>query len=251
MDVLAGSARQREQQTHVRLLSLIWRGTRDCFDQMISFAMYSMLWWLCVIVIIPGPAATLALYAVCDPRRRIDHPEFSDAVAVFRSGFIRSWKVALVTVPFLLILAWNLFFFAGTDHVLIALVPLWLIMFVILFVVTFYAFSRAATMESGPRNALRGAMYVLASRPFLSLGLSVVLLGVGSLFSVTVLPMVLLGPALFACIVNRVVLDTLGVPVIDPDSPTEERVVEKERGVNLDPSFIARLKGTKRVPRPE
>lgn len=235
----------------MRLFRLIWRGTRDLFDQLISFAMYSMLWWLCVILIIPGPPATLTLFSICDPRRRIDHPEFRDAVEIFKASFLRSWKVALVSLPFPLILAWNLVFFAGTDHVLVALVPLWLIMFVILFVASFYAMSVAAAMESGPRNALRGAMFVLVSRPFVSLGLSIFLLLVGSLFTVTVLPMVLLGPALFACIVNRVVLETLDVPVIDPDSPTDERADEKARGVNLDPTLLTRLKGGKRAPRPE
>ena len=119
--------------------------------------------------------------------------------------------------------------------------------YLVLFVVAFYAFSVAALMESGPRNALRGAMHVLVSHPFAGIGLSGFILVIGSLFAVTVLPLVLLGPAFFACIVNRFVLDGLGVPVIDPDAPTDERVDEQARGVNLDPSFVARLKGSKRA----
>ncbi|MGC4105997.1 MAG: hypothetical protein QM753_06540 [Thermomicrobiales bacterium] len=233
----------------MRFFRLVWRGTRDLFDQMLPFALYSIIWWLCVVLIVPGPAATVALFSMCDPRRRISQPEFGDAVAIFKSSFLRSWKVALVTVPFLLILAWNLFFFSGTDHVLIALVPLWLIMFVVLYVVTLFSFSMAALMESGPRNAWRGSMYVLVSRPFSGIALSLFMMIVGSVLAIMVLPMALLGPAFMACVVNRFVLDGLHVPVIDPDSPTDERQDEREKGLNPDPTFLSRLRGGKRADR--
>ena len=233
----------------VRFFRLVWRGIRDLFDQILPFALYSILWWLCVMLIVPGPPATVTLFAMCDPRRRISQPEFNEAVALFKATFLRSWKVALVTVPFVAILAWNLIFFSGTDHVLIALVPLWMIMFVILFVLTHFAFSVAALMESGPRNALRGAMFVLVSRPFSGIALSLFLMVVGSVLAVMVLPMALFGPALMACIVNRFVLDGLGVPVIDPDAPTDERQDERERGVNPDPTLLSRLRGGKRAER--
>ncbi|MGB3327904.1 MAG: DUF624 domain-containing protein [Thermomicrobiales bacterium] len=216
---------------------------------MLPFALYSMLWWLCLVLIVPGPPATVALFSMCDPRRRISQPEFSDAVDIFKSAFVRSWKVALVTVPFLIILAWNVFFFSGTDHVLVALVPLWVIMLIIMYVVTLYAFSVAALMESGPRNAIRGSLFVLVKRPFSGIALSLFMMIVGSLLAVMVLPMALLGPAFMACIVNRFVLDGLEVPIIDPDSPTDEREDERARGVNPDPTLVSRLRGGKRAGR--
>lgn len=228
---------------------LVWRGTRDLFDQMLSFALYSILWWLCVLLIVPGPPATVALFFMCDPRRRISQPEFSDAVEIFKSAFIRSWKVALVTVPFVLILAWNVFFFSGTDQVLIALVPLWVVMLVILYIVTLFAFSVAALMESGPRNALRGSLFVLVKHPFSGIALSLFMLVVGSVLAIMVLPMALLGPALMACIINRFVLDGLGVEVIDPDAPTDERQDERARGLNPDPTLVSRMRGGKRAER--
>jgi hypothetical protein len=36
-------------------------------------------------------------------------------------------------------------------------------------------------------------------------------------------------PALIAAVVNRVVLDGLGSPVLDPLAPTDERLVEEQR----------------------
>ncbi|HWV24535.1 MAG TPA: DUF624 domain-containing protein [Thermomicrobiales bacterium] len=224
-------------------VKLIWRGFRDLFDQLLSFAFYSMLWWLCAILIVPGPPATVALFSMCDPRRKVSQPDFSDAVQVFKESFRRSWGIAIFSVPFLLILLWNLLFFSGTSQALVALVPLWIIMLVILYILMFYAFSVAATMESRTRNAFRGAMYVLVSRPFMSLGLSIFLMILGSVFAVMVLPMILFGPALLAAIVNRFVLMGLNVPIIDPDAPTDERQYERERGINPDRGFISRLRG--------
>ncbi len=228
----------------IRFLKLIWRGFRDLFDQLLTFGMYSVLWWICVILVVPGPPATVALFSMCDPRRKVSQPDFSDAVQVFKHSFRRSWGVALCTIPLIGILFWNLLFFSSSNHPLIALVPLWLIMLFLVYVVTLYAFSVAATMESGTRNAFRGAMYVLVSRPFVSIGLGMFMLALGSILVVTVLPMVLFGPSLMACIVNRFVLVALDVPVIDPDAPTDERQYERERGINPDRGLVGRLRGT-------
>lgn len=229
----------------MRLLKLIWRGFRDLFEQLLSFGLYSILWWVCVILIVPGPPATVALFSMCDPRRKVSQPEFSDAVQVFRESFRRSWGIALCSVPLILILLWNLLFFSSTNHPLIALVPLWIIMLLLMYILTLYAFSVAATMESRPRNAFRGAMYVLVSRPFMSIGLGLFMLILGSILAVTVLPMVLFGPALMACIVNRFVLVALDVPVVDPDAPTDERQSERARGINPDRGLIGRFRGNK------
>lgn len=227
----------------MRFLKLVWRGFRDLFDQLLTFGLYSVLWWVCTILIVPGPPATVALFAMCDPRRKVSQPDFSDAVQVFKGAFRRSWGIAILTVPLLAILLWNLLFFSGSNHPLIALVPLWLIMILLVYILTLYAFSVAATMESGTRNAFRGALFVLVSRPFFSIGLGLFLLVLGSILAVTVLPLILFGPALMACIVNRFALVGLDVPVVDPDSPTDERQDERKRGINPDRGLIGRMRG--------
>jgi hypothetical protein len=60
--------------------------------------------------------------------------------------------------------------------------------------------------------------------------------------SVMVLPMLLFGPALIACIVNRVTLSVLGEQIIDPDAPTPERAEERARGLNPDPGLLSRFR---------
>lgn len=223
-------------------LKLVWRGIRDLFEQFLSLTWFSLLWWLCVILIIPGPPATVALYAMADPRRQVSTPELRDAVDVFRSAIKRSWSIFLFTIPLMAILVWNLYFFGGTSELLAAMTPLWLIMLVLIWVLMLYAYSVAATMESGTRNAFRGAMFVLISRPFVSISLSLFSIALIVIMTITVVPMVLFGPALIASIVNRVVLYVLGVEVIDPSAPTTERAHERERGINPDRGWISRLR---------
>lgn len=224
-------------------LKLLWRGIRDLFEQFVLFCLFSLLWWLCAILIIPAPPATVALAAMTDPRRIGATPELSDAIEVFKASWKRSWGIALLTIPFLAMLFWNLTFFAGTDSPLAPMLPLWVIMLVLLFVITLYAFSVAGTMESGIRNAFRGAMYVLVSRPFMGIGLSVLLAFLIVVMTVTVLPILLIGPSLVFSIVNRFTLTILGEEIIDPSSPTTERADERARGVNPDPSFFGRFRG--------
>lgn len=223
-------------------LKLVWRGVRDVFEQFLSLTWFSLLWWVCVVLIVPGPPATVALYAMADPRRQVSTPDFQDAVDVFRTAFRRSWGIFLFTVPLMAILIWNLYFFGGTSALLAAMSPLWLIMLVLVWMLMLYAYAVAGTMESGTRNAFRGAMYVLVSRPFLSISLSLLSILLIIVMTITVVPMVLFGPALIASIVNRVVLYVLGVEVIDPSAPTTERAHERERGINPDRSWASRLR---------
>jgi uncharacterized membrane protein YesL len=225
-------------------MRLLGRGFRDLFEQLLSLCLYSLLWWLAVVTIILGPPATVTLFSMADPRRQVTSPDFSDAIVVFKGAFKRSWGIFLWTVPLIVILVWNTFFFSGMSATLSVLIPLWLLMTVILIMLSLYAFSVAGTMESGVRNAFRGAAYLLVSRPFVSLFLIVVLIVLTLIMTVTVVPMILFGPSLIASIMNRFVLHGLDVPVIDPNSPTDERAYEQKRGLNPDKGFLQRMRGS-------
>lgn len=216
------------------VLRIIGRGLRDLFEQLLLFCSLTIVWWLCLIPVVTAPAATLALFAMADPRRQVSTPDFGDAVAVFRSSFKRALGIAVCTVPLILILVLNIINFAGSDHFLQALVPLWVIMAFVLLIIGSYAFSVAATMESGVRNAFRGAMFVLVSRPFQSMFLFLILILLGYVMVRTVILALLVGPAVFATVTNRMVLRTLDVHVPDPNSLTDERADERRRGVAPD-----------------
>ena len=230
-------------------LKLVWRGVRDLFDNFLMFGAMSLLWWLCAILIVPGPPATVALASIADPRRKGAAPELADAIAVFKASWKRSWGIAALTIPFLAMLFWNLTFFSSGNSILVPMIPLWLIMTVILFILTFYAFSVAGTMESGVRNAFRGAMFVLVSRPFMGIFLSILLGVLILVMTVTVIPLLLFGPSLVFCIVNRFTLTIFGEEIIDPSAPTVERADERARGVNPDPTLLGRMRGRPAKPR--
>ena len=66
-------------------------------------------------------------------------------------------------------------------------------------------------------------------RPGQALAVAVVVLFVIAVGAALVVPLVMFVPALIAAVVNRVVLDGLGSPVLDPLAPTDERLVEEQR----------------------
>lgn len=245
------------------LLKILGRGARDLYDQFAYFMMLSFAWVVAAVPLFVGytllamspmllpvaiftaflvPPATVTLFALTDPRRIVDRPDMREIGRIFADSVKRSWAIAATTVPLLAILLWNASYFGGTESFMAAMVPLWLVMFVFLFILMLYMFSLAGLMESGLRNAFRGGMFVLVSRPFVSLGIGLFVLIIGFLFTVTVLPMVTVGPPLFAAIVNRMVLTELRVPVIDPNQPTSERQWERERGMNVETTIWDRLK---------
>lgn len=247
----------------VQFFKILWRGMRDLYDQFAYFMMLSFAWVLAALPLIVGytliaitplflplaiftaflvPPATVTLFALVDPRRIVDRPDMRETAHIFADAVKRSWAIAAATIPLIAILVWNATFFGGTDSFMAFLVPLWLVMAIFLFILMLYMFSLAGLMESGLRNAFRGGMYVLVTRPFVSVFLSLFILAVGFLFSVTVLPMVTVGAPLFAAIVNRMVLTELKVPVIDPNQPTSERQWERERGMNVEPTIWDRVK---------
>jgi uncharacterized membrane protein YesL len=230
----------------VRFLKLLWRGVRDVFEQFVLMVSLSLVWWVCLVTVVLAPPATVTLFALADPRRIVNRPDMSDAVAVFKTSVKRGWLIALATLPALAVLAWNILFFSGTSSFLRAFVPLWAIMLISLFILSIYMFSVAGTMESGLRNAFRGAMYVLVSRPFTALLLSLLIIAVGAVMTVLVLPMLALGPALLAAVINRFVLTGLHVEIIDPFAPTNERTDERQRGIEYDKTFWQRLRGSSR-----
>lgn len=247
----------------VRFLSLVWRGIRDVFEQLIFMGGLSLAWWLCVVPVIFGamlfmaapillpvallttfliPPATVTLFAMADPRRMVNKPDREEVVSVFVSSVKRGWLIALVTVPLLVVLAWNIVYFQGTTSFLAAFVPLWAIMFIFVFILMVYMFSLAGTMESQVRNAFRGGMFILVSRPFTAAILGILIIVVTTIFAMMVLPLLLIGPAMLAAVVNRFVLDALQVEVVDPNAPTTERAYEREKGINPEPGIWDRIK---------
>lgn len=246
----------------MQFLKILGRGLRDVYDQFAWFMVLSVTFWVAVLPVFVGfvlvraslaflpvaivtlafvPPALTTLFFATDPRLIVAKPEWSEMKDVFIGSLVRSWKIGLVTILPLIMIGWNIGFFAGTNQTLAVFVPLWAVMWVFIFILTFYMFCLAGTHESGLSNAFRGGMFTLVKYPFRSLILSLLILFTGFYMTIALLPMLIIGPALYAAIINRVVFDALEVYVIDPNSPTDERAWERAHGINPDKTLIDRV----------
>lgn len=222
---------------NVRFAKLFLRGLKDVYDQFVLLMMVSVLWWLCILLIVPGPPATVALFRMADPRNQTELPELRDFFRVIGEVFRTAWGIAAFTVPVILVLLWNTLFFQGSSSAFTVMVPLWIVMIFIASILMLYAYATVATMDAKVRNAFRGATYLLVLRPFSSGILMLLLLILMAILAVLVLPLVLFGPAVTAAVINRFALDGFDVEVIDPNRPTTERAAERSRGVGHDDGF--------------
>lgn len=241
---------------------ILWRGMRDVYDSFMYYILVSLAFWALCFPMVFGygflsvgplvaplfivtaalvPPALVVLYTLTDPRLTMNRLEWRDAFEMVRTTFVRSWKVALITIVPLVMIGWNIVFFIGSGHTLELFVPLWIVMFVFIFILTLYCFSLAGTHESGWRNAFRGGMFVLVKNPFRTILLALFIMLFGYMFTLALLPMLIIGPAFFAAIVTRFTFDALEVHVIDPEAPTDERAYERERGINPDRSLVDRV----------
>jgi hypothetical protein len=230
----------------VRGLRIVGRGLRDTYESLFTFCLASVGWWLATLpawLLWPvlswlallgflafGPAATIALFAIADPRRAVSRPDLGEMLSLWRTNLVAGWKLAAVTLPVPLVLLNNILVFGGSDDSLAALAPLWAVLLVVSLCFLLVAFASGGMFLSPLGDTLRRTAYVLLAAPFRSLfvlAAVVVYLVIGTGL---VVPMILFVPALVAATVDRLVAQALNLTIIDPNAPTEERTLEKREG---------------------
>ncbi|MBA2276175.1 MAG: hypothetical protein H0W06_00300 [Chloroflexia bacterium] len=208
-------------------IRLIGRGLSDTLEQLLPFTLLTLAWWLCALLIVPLGPATIALFASTDPRRLSVSFEWEETVAIARRSWRRGWLILLATMPPILVLLWNLHAYGIGQSRLVVLVPLWTTLLPLFVGLAIVALAVAALLDLAAGPALRHATTLVLRRPLRAL-LLVVLLGLlFALGAVLVVPLFMFVPAMAAAIVNRVVLDHLGIAVADPLAPTDERQHEE------------------------
>lgn len=211
----------------MRALRIVGRGLKDTYEQLFGYVLASVGWWLSAVLIVTLPAGTLALLMVTDPRRAIDRPDLREVLGYLRSSIGKGWVLALATVPIPTILLLNLYSFAGTENWLAVLAPLWTVLLTVGLIVTFLSFSTMSLLSGGLSMSLKRAGYVAAAAPIRTLLVFFFLLIIGLICYVSIVPAILLAPAIIGATINRLVLDVFDIPVIDPSKPTDERVHER------------------------
>jgi hypothetical protein len=236
-------------------LRIVGRGLRDTYDNLFGFTLASLGWWMAslpVLVLWPfiswlavlgflpfGPAATLTLMTVVDPRRVINRPDPREAFDLFLAKIVFGWKLAAATMIVPVVLLNNILVFGGSDTWLAGLSPLWTVLFVIAVVYCVVAYSVAAMADGSLSETLRRTAFVLVAAPFRSLfvvAMLVLLVVVGTLL---VVPLILFVPAIVATTLDRHVSRAFDLEIVDPNTPTPERLQERAKGT--EPSQAGRL----------
>jgi hypothetical protein len=211
---------------------LVIRGIGDTYDNLVYFTLASLMWWTCMILIAPGPAGTIALFVHADPRigSLTDRPSWSETLRLIVENLWRGWRIALITLPALALLSYNIIFYGSKSSAVGILAPLWLFILLIGCLITLSAFSVAALLnEQSAVVSVKLAVILVGARLpsalFMLVLLSIFLL----LSAVLVVPFVMFAPAVTAAVVNRFVLTGLRVTVPDPLAPTPERAAEAKK----------------------
>jgi uncharacterized membrane protein YesL len=213
----------------MRTLRLIGRGLTDTLESLLPFVLLTLAWWTCLCLVIPAPAATVTLAAMTDPRRAVARPDWREVLRAVRRNLWRGWGVVLPFLPFVAVLLANLSFYGGGTDRWEVLAPLWTLLLLFALAGALYAFAVAGLTDATAWSATKRAGLLVVRRPGQALVVAVVVLFVIAVGAALVVPLVMFVPALIAAVVNRVVLDGLGLPVLDPLAPTDERLVEEQR----------------------
>lgn len=214
----------------MRTLRLIGRGYSDTLEQLLRFTLLTLAWWLCVLLIVPIGPATVALFAMTDPRQLGDAPDWPEVLLVGRRSWRRGWLILLATAPLMFVLIWNIRAFATSAGRIVVLEPFWLLLLLIIGSICAYALAAAALLDLSAAVALRQGMQLAGAHPVRAIVMALAIWLIVAIGTALVVPMVMFVPALTAAIVNRFALDGLGIPVTDVLAPTEERMREERSG---------------------
>jgi uncharacterized membrane protein YesL len=210
----------------------VLKGLSDTLEHLLPFSLASLAWWLGVLTVVFAPGATLALFRVADPRAtsEIDRPTLRESADFARRSLDRGWRLALVCLPIIAVLFWNLRYYSLGQSRVAILVPLWIVLLLMAIFVTAAAFSTAALLDQPWQSALAHTATQTGRQLPTVLVISAVLWPLFLLGGVLVVPIFMFLPATFAAVVNRFVLTDQGISIPDPLIPTDERAVEEARG---------------------
>jgi hypothetical protein len=211
----------------------VGRGLADTYENLVYFTLLSMVWWVCVFTVILAPAATIALFTHADPRIGTlnDRPTPSETLRLVLRSVWRGWRLALLALPVLLLLSYNIAFYGTRTSAIGILSPLWLFLFVIGLLIAASAFAiEALRDEERALAAGKLAIVIVGAHLFHAVLMILLTVAVGAVFAVLIVPFILFFPATLAAIFNRFVLFGLRVAIPNPLDPTPERTAEgKER----------------------
>ncbi len=227
----------------MRGIGILRRGLTDTFEHLIPFSAATVGWWIIVampfglaallgwiglLLLLVVPGATASLFAFTDPRRTTSRPGFAELVAAFRRTLRPALAIAAIMLPVIAVLAWNVTYYGGGRSRFGVLVPLWTVLLVLAVGITLAALALTGLFDLRATDAIKRAFVIIGAAPVRSIMIMVVLTAIVVVGGLLVIPLALVVPALVTATMNRFVLDRLGIVVIDPLMPTEERRNEQQ-----------------------
>lgn len=188
----------------MKALRTFWLAIRDLYEELMLLSGVSMLWWLAVLLIVPGPPATAGL---CYLAHRIVHEQrvgFGFFWEEAKGRFAKSWQLVGVDLLGLLIIGTNFYFYLRLEGFWRYVAILWIYLFLLWVGMQIYLFPLLFEMEE-PRLAwlLRNAVLLALFRPGYTLLLVILLLMTTFLSSALFILMIVAWPALMALVSAR------------------------------------------------
>lgn len=93
---------------------VIWRSMKQIWEDLLILILMNLLTLVCAIVIIPGPAAWVALNAMCNRSANLNAISWDKYFEVFKANFWKSWKFALPNLLIGALIFYNFFWYPAT-----------------------------------------------------------------------------------------------------------------------------------------
>jgi uncharacterized membrane protein YesL len=192
---------------------VIVKSIKDIWGEMFMLVLMNLFTLLCQVVIIPGPPAMAALYAMCNRVANDYAVSWEKYFEAFRTYFKKSWIYAVFSIAITLMLVVNFFWYGqqfGDQSWAAWVQGAWLAMLFFWLVINFYTYPFFMEQEDKRwRVALRNAALVAGANPLFTLVI-IFVTALLLIISIAITPVfVLLGLAIYAlfgseAVVNRV-----------------------------------------------
>ncbi len=196
-------------------LSVVRTAIIDLWNNAFLVIFCSLVWLFLTLLIIPGPPATIALFAISasivDQERLL---EFSDYLRAIWRNFGLGWRWAAINIPVLLIIAVDIRAVPRmvSPNAALTIQLAFYLALAIWIVVNWYALSFLFQQEKpAVLQALRNGGVLLLQHPWFSLALALVTAALLALSLIMVIVNMLFGPMLVALIGSHAVVDRLNV----------------------------------------
>ena len=199
----------------IEAFRVIVKTVKDFWGDMFMLVLMNLFTLLCTIVIIPGPPAWAALYAMCNRISNEYAVSWEGYFEAFRTYFKKSWIYAAIMIVISVLIVFN-FYWYGQVFGEQAWVPwvrgAWLAVGFFWLVVNFYVLPFLMEQEDKRlRVALRNAALIAAANPLFTFVL-LLMLGIVLGVSLVLTPVfVLMGLAIVALLGSEAVVNRVNV----------------------------------------